>query len=421
MRETRQLFSLEAEMSVLGSMLLSERAAAEAVSILRVDHFHRPAHQVLFAFMAEMTRRFQAVDIVTLRDGLAKGAKLAEVGGDEYLMTVAEYTPSPANVRHYCEIVRERWVLRNMIEQAQRLIGVCQDPEKTVEDVRAFAHSIGSADTGVVVPFVHLGELDHESQTALGVSTGWPMLDALISTGGYPSGQMTVVRAYHKGGKSTFMLSSFIAAARAGKRAGYATFADLSGPQLKRRVVRALTGCAKRPDNLHGAADYQDRVDEIARDWAAFVYDASAIDSGADVETFAAWLKAEHARKPFDVFFVDYAQEIHSTDRKAHTEVSEQNIVAGKISRAAAQLGIPLIVGSQITEGTDGQKAKTKYSRAWEEKAGWVLTLRRQTDEATGDPTDVLLVEVTYSRFGVQDRAVAMRWNDEYLRIDEFA
>lgn len=404
----RKNHSVEAEMSVLGTMLLSEGAAQEAVGALRAENFYRPSHQVVFKAMAGLVEANRPLDIVSVAHALGE-AGLDAIGGTDFLSAVDLYVPSAANSAGYIQIVKDEWTRRDMEAKARKLMALCQDPAADLADVRAYASVLEQMPTGVGSPFVLIGDVEIGEETG-GVSTGWRELDTKIDTGGYPKGQMTVVRAYHKGGKSTFKASSAVRLAEQGLKVGYAVFADLNRQQLKRRVMRQLTKWSKRPlRDLNAAADFDDALQAVMG-WDMWVYDAADLDDGTDIETFAAWLKAAHAKHGFDVFFLDYAQEITSRDPKAYNEIAEANIVARKVNNLARRTGLPLVVGSQITEGKDGEKAKTKYSRAWEEKAGWVMTLEREAPETVN-------LTIDYSRFGAQGTSLKLFWDNERISV----
>ncbi len=403
--------NVEAEMAVLGSMILSPAVIAEVRSLLKPEHFVREANRIVFRGILAAAEGSDAVDVVTIRDAI--GARLAECGGAGYLIEVADYVPTPQNAGLYARIVFDLWTRRHLAAEARRLREYAEDPGRTPEEVRAFAAALGEVPGARPAAFVHLGAVKDGDGPA-GVPTGFRSLDRAISTGGYPSGQVTMVRAYHKGGKSAFMTTSFVESLKAERRVLYATFADLNAPQFRRRVLRSLTGYGKRPlHDLEAGAEFDVWETNLASGWEGYVYDASELDSGDDVETFAAWFKAEHARKPFDLAFVDYAQEIRSSDRRAVSDLAEAGVVSHKLNRLAAQTKIPFVIGSQITEGRDGEKAKTKGGRVWEEKAGWVLTLQKEGTQAT--------VEVSYSRFGPQGVSLPFRWDDAHIRFVEAA
>lgn len=397
--------SLEAEMGVISSMLIDNRAVGIMARMLKPEDFSRHAHQVLFGACLKLGSK---LDYLTLRSEI--GNRLEELGGEEYLEQVVLYVPSAANAEHYAEIVREKSERRGAIEAAQRLLSAA--PEMPIEELRAMRSEIGNLDYSPV-PFVDFASVAIRTRRTRGVTTGFGSLDGAISTGGYPAGQMTVASGYHKSGKTSFMLSSFVAQLETGTRSLFATFADLGKEDLKERMVRSMCGWGHEPQGLMEQGEFMRAVKAIEFDFESFCYDASKVDTGDDVETFVAWFKAEHSKKPFDCVFMDYAQKIVSSDKRAmHSELAQSATVSRKLSRLAANTGVPIVVGSQVTEGSvkEGRKAITKGSRVWEEDCGWCL---RVTPERN--------IEVAYSRFGRQGFEVPMTWNDTHLRFEDGA
>jgi len=225
---------------------------------------------------------------------------------------------------------------------------------------------------------------------------------------------MTVVSAYHKGGKTTFMLCSFVEQLAQGHKCLFATFADLGKEDLKSRMLRYLCGWGKRPDLDSVAREFDNAQYQIEAEFAGFVYDASTLETGDDFETFTGWFKSEHSKSPFGCVFLDYAQKITSADRRAIGDLAMAQTVSRKICRLAAQTGVAFVVGSQITEGNqrEGRKAMTKGSRVWEEDAGWVLRIERGVENER-------MVEVAYSRFGKQGKKIPFRFDEKRLAFVE--
>jgi len=256
------------------------------------------------------------------------------------------------------------------------------------------------------MPLLHISEVD-DSVSDQGVTTGFRGLDAKISTVGYPSGQLTTVSAYHKGGKSSFMLGSALAQAdSAGLCVLYATFADLNARNIRRRLKRALCGFARPPGNFDALQAYDRAVNEL--DLSGFwLFDATAFDAKPSVEVFCEWVRSSPKR--FDCVFVDYAQELVTDAKGCYGQNDEQTKCASALGWLAAKEYIPVVVGSQLTPGKDGGATITKGSRSWEEKSGWVLRI----------PDDKSSVEIPYSRFGPQKVSIGMRWNEEKLMFEE--
>jgi replicative DNA helicase len=393
--------SEEAEMAVLGSMMLSAEAASVGVQELKPADFYRPAHQLIFGAMRLLVETGQEVDLVTVRSELDKD--LERAGGLAYLVTISEYVPSPANIGSYAAIVRDKASRRRVVEGAGKLASLAR-ADASLDEIRALMDGLleGSLSDGpMLVPLRDIRPAGKRK----GISTGFARLDSVNSCSGYPCGQITTVCAYHKTGKSTWMLQSAVAAARAGHRVLYMTVADLSRDDVMRKVLRMLCGWEIEPSFEPHKSAYFGALYEV-ESWDFSVYDASDLDAGSDVETIAAVLRTEHAKKPLGLVCIDYAQELTSSDRKAVSEYAEQTICAKKLRIAAARMKTTAtLVGSQITEGGKDGRDRTKSTRAWEEKPGWILRLRRD------EYGDVLRVQSAFSRFGGTGYEMELHWD----------
>ena len=112
----------EAEMAVLGSMLLEENAVSRAIELIKEDSFYDSAHRKIFRGITELYGNDKAVDLVTLSEVLVKDNSLQEVGGAAYLTSLVNIVPTAANVEHYARIVKEKFILRSLITSATQII-----------------------------------------------------------------------------------------------------------------------------------------------------------------------------------------------------------------------------------------------------------------------------------------------------------
>jgi hypothetical protein len=143
------------------------------------------------------------------------------------------------------------------------------------------------------------------------------------------------------------------------------------------------------------------------------VYDASELDGDGmgSVEGFAAWVRANAPIYEWEAVFVDYAQKVDSSDKRLHGIYDIQTRVSGVFRVLASKLGVPLVIGSQITEGGKDGRDRTKGSRAWEEDAGMVIRVASDPDR---DP-----VYVQKNRFGPMSQAAPLIWDNESLMLKE--
>ncbi len=205
---------VEAEQSVLGSMLLSKDAIADCVEGLRGADFYRPAHETIYEAILELYGRGEPADTITLADELAKRGDLQRVGGQAYLHQLVQVVPTAANAGYYAEIVAERAVLRRLVEAGTRIVqmGYAQgegDIEDVVNRAQAAVYDVtdrrGGEDYVVLADLLEptLNEIEVASgrtDEMIGVPTGFTDLDEL--THGLHPGQMIVVAARPAVGKA---------------------------------------------------------------------------------------------------------------------------------------------------------------------------------------------------------------------------
>ena len=204
--------NVEAEESVLGSMLLSKDAIAEVLELLREDDFYRPAHRTVFRSVLELYGHGDAVDAVTVQEELRRNGSLADIGGAPFLHTLVASVPTAANATYYARIVKEAGVLRRLIDVGTQIVQLGfetpQDTERAVDIAESLVyqvaqgrvtedyHSLRDVLTGTLEAIERLHE-DHREIT--GVPTGFPDLDRLTS--GLQPANLVIVAARPAVGK----------------------------------------------------------------------------------------------------------------------------------------------------------------------------------------------------------------------------
>ena len=127
--------NLEAEMAVLGSMLLDEDAISVASELLERDSFYKDAHRKIFEAISDLYNSNKAVDLITLTDALKKGGILDELGGASFLTALANSVPTAANINHYVNIVRQKSILRTLINNATKIVSLCYESDGNIDEV----------------------------------------------------------------------------------------------------------------------------------------------------------------------------------------------------------------------------------------------------------------------------------------------
>ncbi|MDP9417628.1 MAG: replicative DNA helicase [Actinomycetota bacterium] len=203
-----------AEQSVLGGMLLSKDAIADVVEVLRGNDFYRPAHELIYEAVLDLYGRGEPADAVTVAAELTKRGEINRVGGAAYLHTLISMVPTAANAGYYAEIVRERAVLRRLVEAGTKIVQMGYaadggDADDIVDRAQAEIYSVTEKRTSedyLPLSAIMEGALDEieaigsRSGQMVGVPTGFTDLDQL--TNGLHPGQMIVVAARPAVGKA---------------------------------------------------------------------------------------------------------------------------------------------------------------------------------------------------------------------------
>ena len=254
--------NIEAEESVLGSMLLSKDAIAEVLELLREDDFYRPAHRTVFHSVLELYGHGDAVDAITVAEELRRNGALVDIGGAPFLHTLVASVPTAANATYYARIVKEAGVLRRLIDAGTQIVQLGfetpQDTESAVDRAESLVyqvaqgrvtedyHSLRDVLTGTLEAIERLHE-DHREIT--GVPTGFADLDRLTS--GLQPANLVIVAARPAVGKALAVDTPLPTPT------GWTTMGDVAvGDQLIGADGRPTTVVAAT-DVLHGRPCYE--------------------------------------------------------------------------------------------------------------------------------------------------------------------
>ena len=362
---------LLAERHIIGECFLDPRSLDFVLERLSEHHFLVRAHQILFAAMRDIVSEGGEVDYVSLCTTVDRINGMEAVGGDQYPMecaSLAGFSHGRNATRTACRIVLEAWAKRKLAEVADLAEKSLGGALECVESVRKTLDRMGETPAvGKIASFATNGKPKTGCPSGLGV------IDANTICGGFPDGQMSIVAAYTGSGKSALMCQAALNIARAGSRVVYGTWADLTAADVADRILKITTGWSYRPDCPQQASRYDEALEELNR-LQLFVYDASTIRNGRELDTFRRWLVQVHEADPVSCVFLDYAQEL-TTRSAARTSGREKvDEVSSFVRWLAAETNLPIVVGSQVTEGNEklGTRDITKNGREWEERAGLV-------------------------------------------------
>jgi replicative DNA helicase len=222
--------NVQAEAAALGSMILDAGACADVRGKVSAEDFYRPAHQALFAAIAELADSGHPVDLVSVRDRLIALERLEEVGGLEYVVELVNGVPTAANAGYYANVVRQKSVLRKMILAGSELAQSAYDPAADVDALLSHYQQlllsidprVGQSDRQAVTLAEGMAQALREAEAAsqegkiLGIYSGLSDLDA--ATGGLRYSENVVISGRTGSGKSTVGLHTVLAAAEQGEQ-----------------------------------------------------------------------------------------------------------------------------------------------------------------------------------------------------------
>jgi replicative DNA helicase len=396
-------WSNEAEQAVLGAMLLDQDAALKAAELLDDSMFYRESHRLLFRAMITLTERGDVIDPVTLRDELVTRGDLDRAGGMEYIGSLIDVVPTAANIEYHTRIVRDKALLRRLIEAATGIVQDAYESRGLPSDVLDSAeHRIFQvAQLRRAEEFVRLKELIwptmeriEQLQSGQGAVTGVPsgFVDLDRLTAGFQRADLVIVAARPSMGKTAFILN-VVQHAAIEHSIGVAIFSlEMSKDQLVQRLL-----CSEGlvdAQRLRRGQLRDDDYPKLARaagllGTAPIWIDDSAAITPLAMRSKARRLKAEHN---IGMVVVDYLQLMQGPN-DIESRQQEISYISRSLKALAKELDIPVIALSQLSRAPDQragdhrpQLSDLRESGAIEQDADVVVFIYRQ--EMYDGPTD---------------------------------
>jgi replicative DNA helicase len=357
-----------AEQCVLGGMLLSKDAISDVIEVIRPADHYRPAHQLIHEAILDLYGRGEPADAITVANELTRRGEIARVGGGPYLHTLIASVPTAANAGYYARIVRERAILRRLVEAGTRIVQFGYAGEADADDLvdRAQAEVFAVTDSRASEDYHSLSEImpgaldeieaiGSRGGVLTGVPTGFSDLDTL--TNGLHPGQMVVIAARPAIGKSTLALDFARAAAI---RHGIATVLFSLEMGRNEITMRLLSAEARVPLSAMRTGQMNDD------DWARLarrmseVADAPLfIDDSPNMSMMEIRAKCRRLKQRNDLKFViiDYLQ-LMSSPRRVENRQQEVSEMSRSLKLLAKELDVPVIALSQLNRGPEQRTDK---------------------------------------------------------------
>ena len=426
---------VNAERSVIGSMLMSKDAIADVAEQVRGEDFYRPAHETIFDAVIDLYGRGEPADAITVADELTKRGDLQRIGGQAYLHELVQSVPTAANAGFYAQIVAERAVLRRLVDAGTKIVQMGRGAgEGNVEEIvnRAQAEVYKVADQRGSEDYVPLASTLEETFTEIevaagrtdemiGVPTGFIELDSL--THGLHPGQMIVVAARPAVGKSTLGVDIARAAAiKHGQPAAIFSL-EMSRTEITMRILAAEASIQLQ--NLRKGTLSEDDWKKLARymgtlSEAPLFIDDSPNMSLMEIRAKARRLSQQHGLK---LVIIDYLQ-LMSSGKKVESRQQEVAEFSRALKLLAKELEVPVIAISQLNRGPEQrtdkrpQMSDLRESGSIEQDADVVILLHRDRDnpEREGE-ADVIVAK---HRNG-PTKDIVLAWQGHYSRFGNMA
>ncbi|MFC1501512.1 replicative DNA helicase [Elusimicrobiota bacterium] len=400
--------SIEAEMAVLGSMLIEKEAVTKVFDIIGEKDFYKDYHRQIFLTVRDLDLDNQAIDVVTVSDKLKKNKAFLDMGGMSYLTSLINSVSTAANVEHYAGIVRDKSILRHLINTGTEIVGAAFNEQKSAEEIldRSQTMLFDLSKSRATRGFAKISDLVHSSLQNLeklltdkkdipGLRTGFTDFDKL--TAGLQRSDLVVIAARPSMGKTAFALNIAEHVAMNEKKC----VAIFSLEMSKESLMMRLLSSAARVNSHNTRQGYISRQNWINLTTVAtkiseaplYIDDSSSI-SVLELRGRARRLAAELAieKKELSLIIIDYIQIMRGAGR-VESRQQEMSDISRALKGLAKDLNVPVIAISQLSrkpeeKGREGrpQLSDLRDSGAIEQDADVVAFIYREGYYKRDDP-----------------------------------
>ncbi|MDR1393631.1 MAG: replicative DNA helicase [Bifidobacteriaceae bacterium] len=389
---------IEAEQSALGAMLVSKDAIADVVSVLRAEDFYRPQHETIFGAITDIYSRGEPVDAVTVAAELTRRGEIARIGGAQYLATIMALVPTAANAGYYAQIVRDRAILRRLVDTGTRItqLGYTVDGQSVDDLVNAAqaevyavternqagdCQAIGDTIDGVVDD---INQLFHSKDHITGVPTGLGGLDKLL--GGLHAGQMVIVAARPGKGKSTLGLDFARSAAIKHHMASVVFSLEMSNEEITHRLLSAESGVFL--SQLRSGRIRQEDWPRVCAQVAPIKNSPLFIDDSPNMTLMEIRAKSRRLKQRYDLRLVviDYLQ-LMTSGKRVESRQQEVSEFSRSLKLLAKELNLPVVAISQLNRSPEARADKRpelsdlRESGSLEQDADVVILIQQAEDK----------------------------------------
>lgn len=432
--DRRLPFSLEAEQSLLGSVLIDPACMDTIASLVKAEDFYLPEHTEIFTAMQSMYLKSRNIDVVTLIEELVRSGRYDEAGGREYLKLLAETVPTATNAKDYAGIIRDKAILRELITAGEDITEAAYAGDDEAETIVEYAESrvFSIAEGRENKSFVHirdallqvydrLTKLSQDPEALRGTPTGFTALDNVIV--GMNTADLVLIGARPGMGKTAFAMNIAVEAAIKTKKTVCVFNLEMSAEQLANRMLSSeaqIDSFKMRSGTL------------TPEDWNAIAYASSRlseteilIDDTPGITVTGMKSKLRRV-KNLGLVVVDYLQ-LMQGDRRTDNRVNEVGDISRGLKLLAKELGVPVVCCAQLSRGPENRPDKRpmlsdlRDSGAIEQDADIVMFLYRDEyyKEESVDQS-VAEVIIAKNRHGSLEK-VKLGWIGRFTKFTNLA
>lgn len=433
-------YNLEAEQSVLGSILIEPSCMETVVAEINAESFFLPQHKAIFSSMMMMYTQSRAIDPVIIADVLAKNGTYDTAGGRDYLLQLAQSVPSTANIENYVAIVKEQYYLRSLVEISNDIIDkatgsdadasiILESAEQAIYNMRQGRDKNGPTKVSEVIVndvYNNLALITGEDKEKYkGISSGFGMLDKYLT--GLNKSDLILIGARPAMGKTSFALNIAQNIAMGARKKCVVFSLEMTKQQLAERLLSAQAGVESQKLKTGELTDSEwERLGAAAgqfNDVELYLDDTSSITVPE--------IKSRIRRmKNVDCVIIDYLGLISSATKKEN-RVQEVSEITRNLKMMAKDLNIPVICCAQLSRGTEGhgknhkpQLSDLRESGSIEQDADIVLFLYREDyyrndvaedkqDEIDANKTELIVAKNRHGATGT----IEMTFDKEFTRF----
>lgn len=432
--------NLEAEISIIGGLMVDPESLDVVCDVLTADDFYKSAHQKIYQTILDLNSKSQPIDIITISNQLSNKKELESIGGPSALAEILNQVPAAVNIRGYAEIVKEKALLRRLIAVNSEIINSAYDSSfesietfvdevetkifKITEQRETNNNLVGAAEL-VKMSIDKLTELSSRNEDITGIASGFSTLDKM--TAGFQPGDLVIIAARPSMGKTAFSLNLAMHAAMKLKKSVAYFSVEMAKEQLMMRLL-ASEAKVNMSDVRIGRIrdnDWPRLIDKASKmaETNLYIDDTSSI-SPFEIRSKARRIKAQHG---LDMIVIDYLQIMG-----LNTRVESRERMIAEISKSlksiAKELRVPVVALSQLNRGVEGRSgdmrkpvlSDLRESGAIEQDADLIMMLYREeyydpdNAEARGQ-ADLLIRKHRNGPVG----EIKLRWQSQFGYFSE--